>query len=223
MDASADLLSRAYGQVSSLVTGLDPADFGRASGASGWSVLDVLYHLLLDAQRALVTYASPTTDPVDVDAVGYWRPFRPDVDVTGAAAHARFVRTAAAAYASPSSLVGQWVDTADAAARASRAAPAAGRVRTQGHVLEMPAFTSTLVVEAAVHHLDLVAHLPAASAPDPVVLSHTREVLELLAGGPLPATWSDRQAVLIGTGRALLSDQDHQLHAELHDRLPLLG
>ena len=33
----------------------------------GWAVLDVLYHQLMDARRALVTFASPAPDPPDTE------------------------------------------------------------------------------------------------------------------------------------------------------------
>lgn len=217
------LLDHAYGQVSSLLTRLDPADFWLPTTASAWCVQDVVFHLLLDTQRALITYASPTTEPADVDAASYWHAFRPGQDPRAEAAQARFVRLGSAAYGSSASLVGQWTETAAAAVRAAGTITLATRVRTQGHVLEVADFTSTLVVEACVHHLDLVAHLDAPPEPDPVVLGHTRTVLELIADEPLPSTWSDRRAVLLGTGRTTPTDRDRASARLLVSRLPLLG
>jgi hypothetical protein len=49
---------------------------------------------------------------------------------------------------------------------------------------------STLAVEAAVHHLDLVASLDR-PGPPPEALAEVRRVLEGLHGGPLPRAWDD--------------------------------
>jgi hypothetical protein len=46
-----------------------------AEPVCGWAVLDVLCHQLLDARRALVTFASRSPDPPDTDYVTYWRPY----------------------------------------------------------------------------------------------------------------------------------------------------
>jgi hypothetical protein len=218
-----DLLDRAYAQVTSTVSSLPDDQFWRPTGASAWCVQDLLFHLLLDAQRALVAYASPTDAAADVDAVSYWAPFRPGADPVAESAHARFVRVASAAYRSPATLVGHWTDTATAAVRAARAAGSGTRVSTQGHALVTADFADTLAVEAGIHHLDLTAHLPSPPEPDPVLLRHVRTVLEGIAGAELPAEWSDRDAVLIGTGRRQPSDQDRARAPQLVARLPLLG
>src|SRR5207248_604010 len=75
---------------------------------AGWAVADVLYHELLDARRALRTFASPADQPPDCDDVSYWTDYAPGGDGTSggaapayaeeSAAHARYVRIAAAAY-----------------------------------------------------------------------------------------------------------------------------
>jgi hypothetical protein len=72
------------------------------SRCAGWAVQDVLYHQLLDARRALVTFATPSaTAP---QALGG----------DGAARHARHVRIAAAA-CETSWLAGEWRETSSAA------------------------------------------------------------------------------------------------------------
>jgi hypothetical protein len=72
---------------------LDEDALARPSGCRGWSRADLLFHLLLDAQRALVTFATPADGLADVDFISYWAPFRPGAE--GYAAHARFVRRVA--------------------------------------------------------------------------------------------------------------------------------
>jgi hypothetical protein len=99
-------------------------------------------------------------------------------------------------------------------------------VGTQGHVLGVPDFVSTLVVESTVHHLDLVVELPAGApgaAPDPEALALTRAVLEGIHGAPLPAAWDDVTSVLKGTGRVGLTDADRAALGDAADRVPLLG
>ena len=216
------LLEEGYGSFTRAVEGLAPADFGRRTLAEGWSVRDLLFHQLLDAQRALIAFASPTTSEPDVDEVSYWKDYRPGQG-DWSAAHADFVRVASSAYADPQTLVEHWRTTSEAAVRAASMADAAGRVETQGHVLTVPDFVSTLVLETTVHLLDLTVELPSAPSPSPDALALVRSVLESLFGGPLPSRWDDTDCALKGTGRLPLSDADR---AELGDRaaaVPLLG
>jgi len=220
-----DALETGYRNVTDVVTGLSEADLMRPSGCAGWAVTDVLYHQLLDAQRALVAFATPITEPADRDDVSYWSAFAPkggeagNQAQAGAAAHARFVRVAASAYL-PGSLARAWSETAAAVCRAARACPAAA-VATQGYVLCPADFAATLAVETAVHYLDLTVSLPSAPSPDPASLALVRRVLAGLLGSPLPASWDDTSAAVKGTGRAPLTDEDRALLGPLAERVPL--
>jgi Mycothiol maleylpyruvate isomerase N-terminal domain len=113
-------LEAVYRNITTVADGLGEADLMRPSRCAGWAVGDVLYHQLLDARRALRTFASPSAEPPDVDDVGYWRAYSPQGHVppggAEAAAHARFVRIAAAAYP-PGTLAWEWRETAAAACR----------------------------------------------------------------------------------------------------------
>jgi chorismate synthase len=100
--------------------------------------LDVLFHTLLDAQRALVTFATPAAGEPDVDFVSYWEPFRPGE--AGSAEHARFMRRIAACYACNREIARQWAETAAAAAHVASALPDGLNVATQGHVLRIGDF-----------------------------------------------------------------------------------
>jgi hypothetical protein len=113
-------LAAIYDDITEHVSELGPAGLLRPSRCAGWTVGDVLYHQLLDARRALVTFASPAAGPPDVDEVTYWQGFAPGDD--GSAAHARHVRIVAAAY-SDGMLGREWRETAAAAVRAARACP----------------------------------------------------------------------------------------------------
>ena len=110
-------LEAAYGQLTEVASGLTDATALLPTRCAGWAVTDVLYHQLLDARRALVTFASPSSDPPDIDAVSYWRPFSPDsgspaaLGSAGAMRHARQVRIIASAHA-PGQLAADWQETA---------------------------------------------------------------------------------------------------------------
>jgi uncharacterized protein (TIGR03083 family) len=218
-------LESAYQNVTTVADGLGDADLMRPSRCAGWAVGDVLYHQLLDARRALRTFASPSAEPPDVDDVGYWRAYAPqsgedeDLGSAEAAAHARHVRIVAAAYP-PGTLAWEWRETAAAACRAARACPHRA-VTTQGHVLATADFIATLVVEAAVHYLDLTVGLPAAPPPDAAGLALVRRVLDGLLGTPIPGGWDDRTYALKGTGREEVTAQERSAFGPPAGRLPL--
>jgi hypothetical protein len=221
LSRDAALMAAEYAAVTRIVEALGVDDFERRTRAEAWNVRELLFHQLLDAQRALVTFASPSDEAPDVDAVSYWRGFRPDVG-DGGVAHAVFVTKSAAAYDGPAGLVTQWKVTAAAAARAAGAAPAEGRVTTQGHVLTVADFVNTLLVEVTVHHLDLVVDLDA-DPPHAAAVGVTRRVLAGLLGRDLPEAWDDGHAVLAGTGRRPLTAADTDLLGSAAGRFPLLG
>lgn len=204
-------LGPAYAGITRVVEDLDDRSLLLPSGCHGWSVADLLFHLTLDAQRALVALHTPATGPADVDAVTYWQAYG-----DGASDHDRFVRRSVAAFTRPAGVVRQWIDTAAAAVRAADAADPELRVATQGHVLTVADFIATLVTEAALHHLDLIVPLPDAPEPDPAVVAVALSTLEGLA--ELPAHWSPREALLKATGRAELTADDRQ---SLGDRVAL--
>ncbi|WP_237448037.1 maleylpyruvate isomerase N-terminal domain-containing protein [Nocardioides flavescens] len=200
-------LATTYAEVVAALTttveGLAPADFERPTRTE-WTVRELLWHQTLDAIRALATFATVVDRPVDTDAVTYWTDFHPDAG-DGGAGHAAYVRAAAAAFDSADGVAAFWRDTGPAAARAAAAADPAAHVATQGHVLTVGDFVSTLIVEATVHLLDLSVDLEGAAAPPAAALAETRRVLEALedrpTGGTLPSEWDDTEAVLRATGR----------------------
>lgn len=221
-ESAMDLLTSAYRDVTVTIQKLDEAALMRPSRCAGWAVGDVLYHLLLDARRALRTFASPSSDPVDVDDISYWKGFSADDgDSLDAAAHARHVRIVASAYP-PEGLIREWTETSEAACRAGRACPYA-TVTTQGHVLRTEDFIATLTVEAAVHLLDLTVHLPSAPEPDRAALALVRRVLDGLLGARVPVGWDDRTYALKGTGRVDLTDSDRVVLGPAAERFPAFG
>jgi len=225
--ATVDALTAVYGKVTTVASGLGEAELMLPTRCAGWVTGDLLYHQLLDARRALRTFASPADGPADVDDVSYWRSYSPRsgesaaLGSSGAAAHARHVRIVAAAYP-PGALVWEWRETSGAACRAARACPHEF-VTTQGHVLETPGFIATLAVEAAIHYLDLTVSLPSAPTPDAASLALVRRVLDGLLGAGAPTGWDDRSYALKGTGRVPLSGSDTAALAGLAELFPLFG
>jgi uncharacterized protein (TIGR03083 family) len=214
-------LADTYRAVTSAVAELSDDDWARPSRCHGWTVRDVVFHLLLDPQRALVAFASPTAEEPTTDLIAYWRPYRPGTE--GAARHAEFVRRGAAAYARPALIADVWAETSEAALRAAASSPPAGRVETQHLVIAVPDFLATLTVEAALHHLDLTLQLDHAPAAPPAALEIVRTTLDGLLGRAAPVAWDAETYALKGTGRMELDDEDRGRLGALRERFPLLG
>ncbi|MEH0973431.1 maleylpyruvate isomerase N-terminal domain-containing protein [Micromonospora sp. CPCC 205546] len=217
-------LAQAYDGITRVVADLDDADLQRLTRCRGWLVADLLFHVLCDAQRALVALASPVDGPPDVDDVSYWHAFPPSEDEDGAR-HAWWARRSAAAFDRPRGIVRLWTETAPAAVRAASAADPDGHVTTQGHVLRLPDLLATLTTEAVVHHLDLVLDLPDAPLPGTLATGVAVATMDgLLSDDAVrPAAWSDADYLLKATGRVPLTDRDELELGEVAGWFPLLG
>ncbi|WKU03261.1 maleylpyruvate isomerase N-terminal domain-containing protein [Micromonospora sp. HUAS LYJ1] len=218
-------LAQAYDGITRVVADLDDDTLQRTTRCRGWVVADLLFHLLGDAQRALVTLASPADGPADTDDVSYWRSFRAGDDPDAAARHAWWARRSAAAFDRPTGVVRIWADTAPAAVRAAGATDPQGHVATQGHVLRVPDFLATLTTEAVVHHLDLVPDLPDAPLPGPLAVAVAVATMDgLLSDDTVrPADWDDLTYLGKATGREPLTDRDRVALGEAAGWFPLLG
>jgi hypothetical protein len=95
-------------------------------------------------------------------------------------------------------------------------------VATQGHVLTAGDFVHTLAVEGVVHHLDLTLEVPSPGLSD-AAYQLVVEVLTGLLGADLPTAWSAEEAVLKGTGRQPLGDEDRESLGAAVERFPLFG
>ncbi|WP_328608037.1 maleylpyruvate isomerase N-terminal domain-containing protein [Amycolatopsis sp. NBC_00345] len=193
-----DLFPRAWGALQEAVHALDGGQWVAPSGCTGWLVQDLVFHLVIDAQDILITLASTTEAPATRDAVTYWRPAEPP---TGTDPEAAFVRRSAAAYTGPAGLTHHFDDLAVAAGRAAAAADPAARVETCDEVFTVADYLSVYVVEATLHHLDLVRHLSGVDGPPPETTAATRSMVEKVTGQAFPAGVADREALLVATGR----------------------
>lgn len=227
---AAGALDAAYRRITAVVEPLDAAGFFRPTRCAGWAVCDLLAHVRMDAERALIAFATPAPGPADLDQVSYWSNWSAEFDPELAAVHAQYIRIAAAAYSRPAGQVAHWRDTAEAAVRAARAAPADGYVSTQDHVLSVPDFIFTLVLEATIHHLDLIVDLPRAPSPAVANLRLVRRTLTELAakisGEPAESNlartgWDDATLALKATGRLELTEDERAELGALAKNFPL--
>ena len=216
-----DALGAEYVALDRVITPLSEENLLIPSGCRGWTNADLLFHMLLDAQRALVTFNSPAEGPASTDFVSYWNDF--DASNESARAHARFVRISAAAHPDPKTIASRWHETALAALRNARSTSETGFVTTQGHVLSTPDFIATLVVEATIHHFDLVANLDTPSIPPAAALVITSTTLDGLLQAPRPDGWDEVTYFLKATGRQALTQQDRAALADAVCRFPLFS
>jgi hypothetical protein len=114
-----------------------------------------------------------------------------------------------------------FADTARAAAYAARNAPS-GRYRFQGHVLTAEDLLGMWTTEFAVHHLDLIAHLPAEGPTDTAVEITVKTLDGLLTGrgAVRPGGWDDLTYVRKATGRLPLEAKEK---ATLAGVIPVFG
>jgi uncharacterized protein (TIGR03083 family) len=221
--AMAAALDSAYRGFTAVVAPLRDAELSLPSGCRGWTIADLTVHLTQDAQRALVTLATPAAGSPDVDFVTYWRDF-PGDDPSVGSGHARWVRRVAAAFDRPTDVVDVWTGLSEAAVRAATVADPDAPVSTQGHVLTVADLLATLVTEAVIHHLDAVVSLPEAPEPGPDTTAIAKSTVDHLFGPPgLPSTWSAAEALRKATGRSPLTAADRESLGAGADRLPVLG
>jgi hypothetical protein len=202
------------------VAELPDEDFTRPSGCAGWLVQDLVCHLIIDAQDVLITLVTPADTEPTVDAVTYWNV--DDRPPTGEDPLDALTVRLAGAYEDPGLLRFHLDDVGSAAGRAARLADPALRVGTQDEVLTVADYLTAYVLEWTLHHLDLIAHLADAPPPPADGLARSRELLEKIAGAAFPPSFSDRDALLIGTGRRAPDEAEKAELGELATRLPLV-
>jgi uncharacterized protein (TIGR03083 family) len=214
-----DLFSRSWAALRAAVAGLSDEDFARPSGCTGWLVRDLVCHLIIDAQDVLITLVTPAETEPTRDAVTYWEIVETP---TGDDPLDALIVRLAAAYEEPRLLKFHFDDVGSAAGRAAILADPTRRVGTKGGVLTAGDYLCAYVLEWTLHHLDLIAHLPDAAQPPAEALARSRKLLEEIAGAAFPASFSDTEALLIGTGRRTPADAENVALGELAAKLPLV-
>lgn len=209
----------AYSDLATIAASLSEEDSWRSTRWPGWTVRDLLLHLLGDAQRGLVALSTPAAGPADHDAVSYWRdtPRWPDPEYRDLRAQ-RVIATAWGL----DGLARTFGETARAVVTLAARTAADALVATQDRVLRTEDLVTTLAVEAAVHHLDLVADLRR-PGPRPEPLTLVRRTLDRLRGVPAPDEWTDDRWALIATGRVAPGGAERRSLGADVTRIPLLG
>jgi hypothetical protein len=213
------ILRAAYPPLIEFAERVDDEVGWRATELPGWCVRDLIFHLLGDAQRALVALAVPSDAATDTDEVTYWLPWRPGTE--GAAAGLRGTRISASAWSSVRGPAELYVETARAVLAVVERADLERTVTTQGRRLTGDALVRTLAIEAVIHHYDFGASVP--NEPNAVARAEMRRVLDALLGRPAPAHWPDARYVRLATGRLPLEATERAELGEAADRLPLFG
>lgn len=209
------LLHASYEALLTVVSGLDDDAGWQPTRCAGWTARDLVFHLLGDAQRALVALHTPASTPADVDAVTYWRNWQPEPP--GEDLGRRATRTSASVWTRVRPLADLYAETTRAVLVAVHERSDTELVATQGHVITVADLCSTLAVEATVHHLDIRLGEPSQQG-----LGETRRVLDGLLGRPASIV-SDTRYALVGTGREAPSDEERGLLGAGADHLPLFG
>ncbi|MFC5144884.1 maleylpyruvate isomerase N-terminal domain-containing protein [Streptomyces aureoversilis] len=215
-----DLFSRSWTALRTAVAELPDEDFARPSGCTGWLVRDLVCHLIIDAQDVLITLVTPAEGEPTRDAVTYWNV--EDRPPTGEDPLDALTVRLAAAYEEPWLLKFHLDDLGSAAGRAAGLADPALRVGTRDEVLTVADYLSVYVLEWTLHHLDLIAHLPDAADPPAEGLAGARGLLEKIAGAAFPSSLSDKDALLIGTGRRAPTEEEKAGLGKLAAKLPLV-
>ncbi|MFD6160640.1 maleylpyruvate isomerase N-terminal domain-containing protein [Nocardia sp. NPDC060256] len=214
-----ELFARSWTALRAAVDELPDRDFAQPSGCTGWLVRDLVCHLIIDAQDVLITLVTPSGKEPNRDAVTYWKIVETP---TGDDPLDALIVRLAAAYEQPELLKFHLDDVGSAAGRAAELANPDLRVSTQDYVLTVADYLGAYVMEWTLHHLDLIAYLPDAPEPPAESLSRARAMLEKIAGSPFPASWSDKDALLIGTGRRSPAAAEQSELGELATKLPLV-
>ena len=219
--AGVDLFAASWAALRAAVADLTDKDFEQPSGCAGWLVRDLVCHLVIDAQDVLITLATPAgTAPLTADATTYWQVTNDPP--TGEDPLAALTVRLAAAYEDPALLKFHLDDVGAAAGRAAGLADPTARVTTQDKVLTVADYLTAYVLEWTLHHLDLTAYVPTAPGPSSESLAHSRAALERIAGEAFPASFTDEDVLLIGTGRRAPTDGQRAELEPLAMKLPLV-
>ncbi|MFD0022149.1 maleylpyruvate isomerase N-terminal domain-containing protein [Streptomyces sp. NPDC058382] len=214
-----DHFSRSWTALLAAVAELADEDLARPSGCTGWLVRDLVCHLVIDAQDVLITLATPAETEPTRDAVTYWEVAQ--TPPTGDDPLDALTVRLAAAYGEPWLLRFHFDDVGSAAGRAAGLAAPDLRVSTRDEVLTATDYLSVYVLESTLHHLDLVAHVPDAADPPAEGMARARELLAAIVGTGFPSSFSDKDALLVGTGRRAPTESERAALGASAARLPV--
>ena len=196
------------------VDGLSEYDLLDVSRCHGWTRLDVVVHVIGGWEEMLRGVVSRVDSAPTVDAASYWTAFAAEFATDDPVPVLMSQRRRTAAWARPAAATAELHDIG-AALQRGVSLVADTPCLWQGHVFAAGDFLAVWAVEHVVHQLDLRSEAP----PPASALRLARATVESLVGEPLPSSWSDLDATLIGTGRVVAPDDS----GALASRLPALG
>lgn len=196
------------------VDDLSEYDLLASSRCHGWTRLDVVVHVLGGWEEMLRGMVSRVSSEPTVDAASYWSAWAADFGSDDPVPALMSQRRRTAAWARPDSATAELHDVGAALLRGVNLFQD-GACLWQRQVFAAGDFLAVWAVEHVVHQLDLWSDTP----PPPSALRLSRATIEALAGGALPASWSDLDATLVGTGRTPVPDGA----GPVGSRLPALG
>jgi uncharacterized protein (TIGR03083 family) len=212
--------TRSWTALRAAVAELDDADFARPSGCTGWLIRDLVCHLIIDAQDVLITLVTPSDAEPTRNDVTYWD--IADSPPSGDDPLDALTVRLAAAYEDPKLLKFHLDDVGSAAGRAAELVDPTIRVCTRGQVLTAADYLCAYILEWTLHHLDLIAHISTVTGPPEAGLARSRSMLETIAGTALPASLSDEDALLIGTGRCAPTAEQRVQLGRLAEKMPVI-
>lgn len=190
-------------------------DLLAASRCHGWTRLDVVVHVIGGWEEMLRGLVSRVDAEPTVDAASYWSAWEAEFGTDDPVPALMSQRRRTAAYTRPAAATAELHDVG-AALQIGIDLFQEGACTWQGHVFSAGDFLAVWAVEHVVHQLDLRSE---AAPPPGSALRLARATIEALVGEPLPPSWSDLDATLVGTGRLPVPDDAGSLGA----RLPALG
>lgn len=209
-DACADSIVGFLGAVD----GLSEHALLDVSRCYGWARLDVVVHVVAGWQEMLGGMVATVDAAPTVDAATYWPAFAKEFATDDEVPTLMSQRRRTAIHTRPSTAVAQLHDVGAALLHGVRSFEDRPRL-WQGHVFTAGDYLAVWAVENVVHELDLGCdHTPA-----PRALTLARATIEAILEEPLPTSWTDAEATLIGTGRVPAPDPA----SALVGRLPALG
>ena len=156
----------------------------------------MVVHVLSGLHEMLGGLVSAGDSDPTVDAATYWSAFAAEYATDDPIPTLMSQRRRTAAYVRPSAATAPMHDVYSAVMRGVTVCEDR-QYLWQGHVLAAGDFLTIWAVEVVVHQLDLLSDAPVPSS----VLKLARATIEALIDEPLPTTWTDIEATLIGTGR----------------------
>lgn len=169
------------------------------SGCRGWRNVDLVQHLAAQAQELLIALATPAETAPTADALSWWTPAPPLPD--GRCEQDALLRRLSDVHDGPAPVAASFERLAAAAERAAQLSHPDLPVTARERTLTVRDLLGALVLEATLHHLDLVAHLPSAQQPPDDGLAASRKMVERRLRIQLPPQWADADALRLATGR----------------------